>query len=113
MAESHARAADLVLRIELELRRLDLWAAAPPSPQALRSEAPFCCDTLPLEQWLQWVFLPRMRALIEAGAALPARSGIHPYAEESGLGRDPRAGELLALIRRFDRLIEDHGAGAR
>ncbi len=111
--EQHARAADLVLRIELELRRLERWEATPPSDEALQSDAPFCCDRLSLEQWLQWIFLPRMYRIIEAGAPLPARSGIHAYAEESPLAGDGAAAALLELIRRFDRLIEGPRGGAR
>ncbi|WP_258876037.1 YqcC family protein, partial [Pseudomonas aeruginosa] len=31
------------------------------APEALASPEPFCVDTLALEQWLQWIFLPRMK----------------------------------------------------
>lgn len=90
-----------LLLIEAEMRRLDLWSAQPPSAEALASTEPFCVDTLTLPQWLQFVFLPRMRALIEGGRPLPRQCGIAPFAEEYFRG-DDRAGELIRLLGELD-----------
>jgi uncharacterized protein YqcC (DUF446 family) len=73
--------------------------------QALSSQQPFCVDTLAFEQWLQWIFLPRMKQLLEAGAALPSASGIQPMAEQVYGGQAAKARELIALLGEFDRLI--------
>lgn len=99
--------AEQLLLIERELRLLGYWQAQPPSAQALASEQPFCVDTLVFEQWLQWVFLPRMKALIEAGADLPAASGIAAMASEVFRAKALEVKGLLAALQAFDRLIAD------
>lgn len=60
-----------------------LWEAVPPSTSALASQEPFCLDTLSATQWLQWIFIPRMHALLEANADLPRNFAITPYLEEA------------------------------
>ncbi len=97
--------ADVVLAIEAEMRRIGLWESDAPSPQALASLQPFCYDTLRFDQWLQWIFLVRMRTLLEEGAALPTASDIAPLAEEFFADCEQETDRLLELIRRFDRLI--------
>ena len=97
--------AEHLLLIERELRVLGWWQEQAPSAEALASQEPFCVDTLTFEQWLQWIFLPRMKQLLEAGAALPSVSGIQPmaemvYREQSGVTR-----RLLELLGEFDRLL--------
>lgn len=97
--------AEQLLLIERELRLLGWWASMPPSAEALASEQPFCVDTLDFEAWLQWVFLPRMKQILEGGLALPAVSGILPMAEVVYRERLTEAGRLLALLGEFDRLV--------
>lgn len=97
--------ADQLLLIERELRLMGLWAATPPEAHALASCEPFCVDTLAFEQWLQWIFLPRMKVILEEGRALPAASGILGMAEMVFAGRPAHAAGLLAALANFDRLI--------
>ena len=97
--------AHVVNRIEIEMRRIDLWEQTPPVPSRMTSQQPFCFDTLQFGEWLQWCFLPRMRDILQRGADLPQASAIHPYAEDC-LGRyAARPAKLLLLIRTFDELI--------
>ena len=35
-----------------------LWSDMPPSEAAMKSTSPFAYDAMPLEQWLQFIFLP-------------------------------------------------------
>lgn len=95
--------ADTLLLIERELRMAGLWSDSAPSVQALASCEPFCVDTLAFEQWLQWVLLPRMKAILEDDRPLPQVSGISPMAEVAFVER-PVSG-LLAALQRFDRLL--------
>jgi uncharacterized protein YqcC (DUF446 family) len=96
--------ADALLRLELELRSLGLWSAARPAAEQLNSQAPFCVDSLDFEQWLQWVFIPRLAELINQQGQLPAECNILPMAEEvfAPLGR--RRQLLLAAVAEVDRL---------
>ncbi|TIH07354.1 YqcC family protein [Pseudomonas leptonychotis] len=97
--------AEQLLLIERELRVQGWWQAQAPSLDALSSEQPFCVDTLAFEQWLQWMFLPRMKQLLEAGAVLPSVSGIQPMAEQVYGGQLKKAGQLIKLLGEFDQLI--------
>ena len=97
--------ADQLLLIERELFVLGWWAAEMPSVEALSSQEPFCVDTLPFEQWLQWIFLPRMKQIIEQGEPLPAVSGIQQMGEMVFVDRAQDARRLLELLGAFDRLI--------
>ncbi|WP_421862147.1 YqcC family protein [Motiliproteus sp.] len=92
-------------RIEQALRELDLWSSAPPSPQALQSVEPFCVDTLSLSEWLQWILIPRMNALLDGELPLPGNCQILPIAEESfkELLQDTNA--LLQAIDAFDKAL--------
>lgn len=97
--------ADQLLLIERELRLLGWWSSVPPSAQALSSEQPFCVDTLELHQWLQWIFLPRMKILVESGRPLPAVSSITEMAEVVYAERLGEVRTLLVALTEFDRLI--------
>lgn len=57
--------------LEERLKETDLWQAAQPDAAAFNSHTPFCVDTMNIEQWLRYVFLPRMQALIDSGKNLP------------------------------------------
>lgn len=103
------RAADHVLQIERAMRRAQLWQQHPPTPAAMASRTPFCADTLSFSQWLQFVFLPRMHLLIEAGQPLPESSDIATMAEHC-LPTIQGRQQLLAAIRAFDDLIAAHAA---
>ncbi|BFU59705.1 MULTISPECIES: YqcC family protein [Rodentibacter] len=65
------------------MQRLNLWQAMPPAQEAFLSQEPFSLDTMAPEEWLQWVFIPRMQALLESGAPLPNQIAISPYIEEA------------------------------
>jgi uncharacterized protein YqcC (DUF446 family) len=100
-------AASLLIDIEAELRRLDLWEWKAPSAAALASTEPFCVDTLSFPQWLQFVFMPRMYALLEMERLPPGRCEIRPLAEQYfSEGRLPAAG-LIAAVGRLDELLND------
>ena len=81
MTENNLSLPDLLIRLEQELSRLDLWSDLPPDRQALASTQPFCHDTMPLASWLQWVFIPQIKQLIESGSPLPGSCSIAPIAE--------------------------------
>src|SRR5262245_47925607 len=97
--------ADQLLLIERELRGLGWWAEVPPSAEALASQAPFCVDTLAFEEWLQWIFLPRMKVILENDLELPRASGIRAMAEEAYRERRAEVGKLLDALGAFDQLI--------
>ena len=113
MDPRYALLADQLLLIERELRQQQWWAESPPSAEALASVEPFCVDTMAFEHWLQWVFLVRMKAIIEQGMTLPEVSGIRPMAEMAFQGRLAQARALLTLLEGFDQLIGGAASRAR
>ena len=103
----YVEAASLLIDIEAELRRLDLWERVAPSAAALASTEPFCVDTLSFTQWLQFVFLPRMYALLEAERLPPGRCEVRPLAEQHFSGGTLPAAALIAAIGRLDELLNN------
>jgi uncharacterized protein YqcC (DUF446 family) len=97
--------ASALIDIEAELRRLQQWDAESPTPAALASVEPFCVDTLTLAQWLQFIFIPRMYALVDAQQLPPGRCEIQPMAEEYFRSSKLDVLPLLRHIARLDGLI--------
>lgn len=102
MSDVHHQLAGLLLEIEAELRRKQLWEDETPSLKALNSTTPFCADTLYYHQWLQWLLIPRMKEILEQSLPLPQQCDIHTYVEQQCQSECAR---LLKLIRAFDELV--------
>jgi len=101
----HTEVAAVLIDIEAELRGLALWESRAPSEEELASTQPFAIDTMSLPQWLQWIFLPRMYALIETEGDLPPRCGITPMAEEYFRGKGLPIAGLLTALEEVDTLL--------
>ncbi|QXH52298.1 YqcC family protein [Pseudomonas fakonensis] len=97
--------ADHLLLIERELKVQGWWSDATPSAEALASTVPFAVDSMAFEQWLQWIFLPRMLIILEQGHPLPNASGILVMAETVFTDRPEQSRELRRLLAAFDQLI--------
>lgn len=95
----------LLIDIECELRRLNAWEEVLPPAEALSSTQPFAVDTLSFTQWLQFIFIPKIRILVENEGALPQKCDIAPMAEEYFRGQPLPAGELLQLLEEIDQVI--------
>ncbi len=113
MHDIHNRIADVLLEVEADLRTSGKWDKHQPADNALNSGIPFCMDTLKFEQWLQWIFLPRMKVTVEQTKPLPAKSSILVYAQECLHKSDPSTSNLLRLIKRFDDLIQIQSRAVR
>lgn len=102
MNNQYQQLQQLMLEAEAEMRSAGLWSGSPPSPEAMQSIMPFMYDTLRFHEWLQWVFLPRTKALMEARRPLPANCHIHPLAEHE-LGKlEADTTRLLSVILSID-----------
>lgn len=101
--------ADHLLLIERELRLQGWWGEAPPSAEAMASQEPFCVDAMEFEQWLQWIFIPRMKLIIEHDLALPNASGILAMSEMVYANRAQQSRGLNVLLAEFDELITQAG----
>ena len=97
--------ASALIDIEAELRQLNLWEAQTPSAEALASTEPFCVDTLNFTQWLQFIFIPRMYALVNVAQLPPGRCDIKPLAEEYFRNSRLDVARLQQSLGHLDRLI--------
>ncbi|WP_110666168.1 YqcC family protein [Salinicola halophilus] len=92
--------------LEDALKGADLWQQSQPEPAAFESAQPFCVDTMTLPQWLRYVFVARLRAILEAGAALPASCDVAPamevYLKDSPM---PQKAQVIEAIARVDRAV--------
>lgn len=99
----------LLIDIECELRRGGFWQTETPPAHALTSTEPFAVDTLDFHQWLQFIFLPRMRELIDAHQTLPEQCNITAMAEVVWAD-ETRAITVINALRQFDETINNSSA---
>lgn len=97
--------ADQLLLIERALRLQGLWSDQEMPETAVYSTEPFALDCLQLEEWLQWIFLPRMKTILEMNHPLPASSGIREMAEMVYAEKLQEVATLLEALEQFDQLI--------
>ena len=96
---------ELLTALELALLEAGWWGNESPDAAALASTEPFCVDTLRFSEWLQWVYIPKMRAYIASQGALPERSGLLVIAEEAWRGSAADTDSLLLVMRALDALV--------
>jgi uncharacterized protein YqcC (DUF446 family) len=107
MADIYQRLTDLLFAVEQELREMHLWDQQIPSAQALASSQPFAIDQLCFNQWLQFIFLPKMAELIETASELPESCSTAPMAEEFYKAEQVDAISLIRHLAAIDALICD------
>jgi uncharacterized protein YqcC (DUF446 family) len=95
----------LLQRIEAELKILQWWSNQVPSTAAMASTAPFACDLMTLEQWLQFIFLPKMQALVDQRLPLPRNCHIRPMAELAWAPLTATQQPLLDALKNLDTLL--------
>lgn len=103
--DRHQQLHQLLLEIEAEMRAWSLWSAAAPSAEAMASQQPFCVDTMGFWEWVQWLMLPRFRAMVEAGQPLPNSSNIAPMVEQALLHSGVKSSKLLEYFQALDQLL--------
>jgi len=97
------RVAEYANRIEAEMRRIGMWQETPLRPEQWQFTQAFAMDTMAFPQWLQFIFLPRVREAISTNR-FPRSSSVGAQAirEFDGL---PEASELVTLLAEFDGLF--------
>lgn len=97
----------------------DLWNAdvtKSPSPQAFESTVPFCLDTMPFENWLQYVLIDKLRDMLFRAQHDPSvlqdlsslKLKLHPVAEEYWRGQWREHRQLLLALRRLDDIFSQN-----
>lgn len=91
--------------IEAEMKRLGLWRPDPLPPEMYDFKAAFATDTMPFVHWLQFIFIPRVREIIEARGTFSGVSqvGVQALREFDGYCE---ASDLVAQLNAVDDFIE-------
>ena len=84
------------------LKAYQLWQESQPSVEKLASTLPFCYDTLVFEQWLQFIFIPKMLQMINEGLPLPTAISLTPMAEEAFKGLNDQGKGIIQIILAID-----------
>lgn len=101
----YQQTATLMANLQTELTRLNYWQTDPLPASAFASTAPFCCDTMTLQQWLQFVFMPKMLQLIIEQQPLPRKIAIAPFAEIAFANESSTVQPLIQLLKEIDTLL--------
>lgn len=94
----------LLVNLEKGLRCAGYWSDTPPSEKAMLSTAPFACDTMTFQQWLQFLLIPKLSALIDAQQPLPSNIALVPMAEQTLPDTDLTA-PVFQVLDQIDRLL--------
>ncbi len=84
----------------------NLWSAESPSREALSSNVPFAYGVMPFENWLQFIFIPKMTSLIEAEKDLPRNIALTPMAEHVW-SASSTLNPLISIIEEMDCFLND------
>jgi uncharacterized protein YqcC (DUF446 family) len=101
----HAAVAERIAAIEAEMKRIGLWQSEPLAPEKFVDAGAFGINTMAFEQWLQFVLVPRVRAIIAENGEYPEESQVGVMAIRNFDGFE-EAAELTTMLCAFDALIE-------
>ncbi|MGS0681182.1 YqcC family protein [Shewanella sp. 125m-7] len=93
-----------LIALEAELAKQGLLVVNPPSEEAMASTTPFACDVMAFEQWLQFIFIPKMHYLLEHNIPLPTAIAIAPMAEHVWASQ-PDYQYLIRILAELDALL--------
>lgn len=104
-ASLYTQAATQIAEIEAEMNRIGYWCAEPLPESAYDFHMAFAMDTMAFVQWLQFVFVPRVKSIIQQRGEFPASSQVGAQAIRE-FDSDPQAGRLVSLLCEFDSLFD-------
>ena len=103
--DRYVQAKELLNQLQLAMTNASLWATTAPSELAMQSTAPFACDHMFLEQWLQFIFIPKLTHIITHEQSLPNKVAIYPMAEIMFKDRLNQCDEIMKLLFLLDQLM--------
>ena len=102
---SHEAVAAKLDEIEAEMKRIGMWQEQPPRPEQFSFTQAFAMDTMAFEQWLQFVFVPRVREIVATRGAFPPHSQVAVQAVREFDAHPLDTSRLHTLLHEFDRLF--------
>jgi len=103
---AHESVAAQIDAIESEMKRVGLWQEEPLEPERLEFTRAFAGDTMAFQQWLQFIFVPRVREIVAARGTFPSQSQVAARAVREFDGFD-EASDLVRLLSEFDSQFEE------
>ncbi len=99
-----------LITLETQLRHVALWSDTPPDDKAMQSSEPFCVDTMPIEQWLQWVFIPKMKKMTTSPdfQGFNQRSDIHTMVDYIFMTYHQKTDDITTTIKTIDTLLNEN-----
>ncbi len=107
----HQQLQTALLELEAAMKAANLWRTPTPDAAAFASQQPFCIDTRSLPQWVRYVFVARLNALIEAEAAMPAKCEVASAVAASLMQEKVRASDqplVVKAVERVDKLVTEN-----
>ncbi|WP_249977670.1 YqcC family protein [Vreelandella olivaria] len=107
----HQQLQTALLELEASMKAANLWRMPTPEVEAFASQQPFCIDTMSLPQWVRFVFIARLKALIDAKAPLPAKCDVAPAMAAYLQQEKVRASDQVLVVRaveKVDQLVTDN-----
>lgn len=105
----HNQINTVLIHIQSLMSTEGFWSDIDIDSSALNSQQPFCCDTMNFNEWLQFVFIPKMQFLIDTRKPLPSfkkGQGIGPMAKEF-YNQTQVDHYMITLIGQIDDLLEN------
>ncbi len=97
------RVATAIAAIEAEMKRIGYWQEQPLRPEQMKFKQAFAMDTMAYAQWLQFIFVPRVKEAVATGR-FPSSSSVGAQGVREFDG-DDNAGELVRLLCEFDQVF--------
>src|SRR6185436_10956061 len=105
MAPSHGQVLKRLLEIEAEMKKIGLWQEAPLPAEAYEFRQAFAMDTMAFSQWIQFVFIPRVKQIVAEKGEFPKDSMVAAQAVREFDGAPLDTSNLLTLLSEFDELF--------
>lgn len=103
-SDRNKRVQVILAEIEAEMKHLGYWSEKNLPEEAFHFQQAFAMDTMTFAQWLQFVFIPRVIAILDEQGDFPERSMVGTQAIREFDG-NVKAASLVRLLNDFDRLI--------
>jgi uncharacterized protein YqcC (DUF446 family) len=100
----YAAVAAHIDQIEQEMKRVGLWQEKPLAPEQYNFTQAFAMDTMSYDQWLQFIFVPRVKEIIRTEGSFPASSSVGAQAVRE-FDTYPDSERLITLLSEFDGLF--------
>lgn len=92
---------DLLKTLCQQMHAAKLWQDHLINGKAFESKMPFCADTMTFQQWLQFVFVPKMMDILANEQPVPKRMALAPMGEQA-FAQIPNTQSVIKTLRMLD-----------